>query len=262
MRQTQAHSLTRSRFEQVPVQAETAFVDGLLSLAQRLHGSHDEPQQVAVQRPQATLEANQTLLPVGLHKGMGPTICVELKPKCGFLPTAASIAPEHRRLKTANSRYVLQQRLKLQQVLARRLTANQSIHRMGAEPACACFTFQNLVCTTCVQGDPAMVTSADAVTTRPTPGRSSIELQHLSLHMQGAIPRLSEYDPLELFSMDPDRMRRAVAALLDSPQNNLRVFRDGRPLPFRCCSVSLRLHTHCLRTQPLPITRRRVTVAH
>ncbi len=54
------------------------------------------------------------------------------------------------------------------------------------------------------------------------------------MHVQGAITGLSDYDPLDLFSMDPGRMRRAIAALLDSPQNNLRVFRDGRPLPFRC----------------------------
>lgn len=37
--------------------------------------------------------------------------------------------------------------------------------------------------------------------------------------------------------MDPGRMRRAVAALLENPQNNLRIFCNSQPQPFRCYAV-------------------------
>lgn len=46
---------------------------------------------------------------------IGDVICVEIKPKCGFIPDAKTIHPSHKVKKTA-SRFALQQRLKLQQV--------------------------------------------------------------------------------------------------------------------------------------------------
>ena len=49
---------------------------------------------------------------------------------------------------------------------------------------------------------------------------------------QGKIRRLSEFCPLDLFSEDAGRMRRALLALLAEPQNNLRLFRNGLPLQF------------------------------
>ena len=49
------------------------------------------------------------------HLGLGQdTLCVELKPKCGCLPTSAAIAPAHA-IKRAVPRYALHQRLKLAQ---------------------------------------------------------------------------------------------------------------------------------------------------
>ena len=44
-----------------------------------------------------------------------PVVCIEIKPKCGFLPTAATIHPQHN-IKRQQSRFQLQQALKLAQV--------------------------------------------------------------------------------------------------------------------------------------------------
>lgn len=49
--------------------------------------------------------------------------------------------------------------------------------------------------------------------------------------MQGAIERASAYDPRDLFSGAPPRMAAALRALLGDPQNNLRLFWRGAPVP-------------------------------
>ncbi|KAG7207081.1 hypothetical protein KM043_000960 [Ampulex compressa] len=43
-----------------------------------------------------------------------------------------------------------------------------------------------------------------------------------------AIARRSDYCPFDLFSGARDRMRRSLESLLRSPQNNLKIFKDGR----------------------------------
>ena len=49
--------------------------------------------------------------------------------------------------------------------------------------------------------------------------------------MQGKVSRHSSYNPLDLYSTDPARMQHPLQALLACPQNNLKLFLDGRPVP-------------------------------
>ena len=49
--------------------------------------------------------------------------------------------------------------------------------------------------------------------------------------MQGKIAARSEYSPLQLFSGNHEQVTAAVMHLLQSPQNNLSVFRSGQPVP-------------------------------
>ena len=46
--------------------------------------------------------------------------------------------------------------------------------------------------------------------------------------LQGKVGTASAYDPCDLFSGEPARLRAALAALLAAPQNNLALFVDGR----------------------------------
>ncbi|CAM6060800.1 unnamed protein product [Sphagnum tenellum] len=50
--------------------------------------------------------------------------------------------------------------------------------------------------------------------------------QHLKLK-QGKISSLSKYSPLDLFSGNTDGIHKALLALFETPQNNLRIFMDG-----------------------------------
>mmetsp|Transcript_2311 Transcript_2311/g.4828 ORF Transcript_2311/g.4828 Transcript_2311/m.4828 type:complete len:1317 (-) Transcript_2311:48-3998(-) len=44
----------------------------------------------------------------------------------------------------------------------------------------------------------------------------------------GKISRVSEYDPVKMLSKDPQKIYEALAAAFDEPQNNLRIFLDGK----------------------------------
>ena len=56
---------------------------------------------------------------------------------------------------------------------------------------------------------------------------SRYQLHQVLKLQQGAIDRVSAYDPLDLFSGDPERMQAALEALMDVPQNNLALFLGG-----------------------------------
>merc|ERR1712223_2354679 len=56
--------------------------------------------------------------------------------------------------------------------------------------------------------------------------------QYYKLHVTKEVDRRSQYCPMDLFSGDSARMSRAIKALLDAPQNNLRLLVDGVPLPY------------------------------
>ena len=69
---------------------------------------------------------------------------------------------------------------------------------------------------------------------------------------------VSQYDPLDLFSGNFDRIRSALSRLLDTPQDDVRVFRYGRqlqlpkywplllvPRGIRPCAVGPLVHKYC-----------------
>ena len=67
---------------------------------------------------------------------------------------------------------------------------------------------------------------------------------HQSLKLeQGLIDRRSAYDPSDLFSNDPNRMKKAIDALIDCPQNNLALFLAGNRVP--CEEMARRLDEAC-----------------
>jgi len=51
--------------------------------------------------------------------------------------------------------------------------------------------------------------------------------QYLKLQ-NNRIDDISSYCPIDLFSAIPERMNRAICGLLENPQNNLKMFEDGK----------------------------------
>lgn len=47
------------------------------------------------------------------------------------------------------------------------------------------------------------------------------------------VHEVSEYNPLDLFSGQPKKISHAMESLFETPQNNLRFFKDGKELTFR-----------------------------
>ena len=60
--------------------------------------------------------------------------------------------------------------------------------------------------------------------------RSRYQLHQLLKVAEGKLAAASSYDPLDLFSNQPQRMLAALRALFAHPQNNLRLFLDGAPV--------------------------------
>lgn len=60
---------------------------------------------------------------------------------------------------------------------------------------------------------------------------SRYQLHQVLKLKQNKLTRISEYDPLLLFSNDENKMLQALKALIKTPQNNLRVFLNGELVP-------------------------------
>lgn len=61
---------------------------------------------------------------------------------------------------------------------------------------------------------------------------SRFRLQQALKLAQAKIDRVSQYDPIDMFSEEPNRVVASTVALLREPQNNLQLFRDGCPAHF------------------------------
>lgn len=72
--------------------------------------------------------------------------------------------------------------------------------------------------------------------------KRSVSRYHLqqSVKMEdGRIAEISSYDPLDLFSSERSRMESALKALFNNPQNNLRVFVNGKAISNLHCFPAL-----------------------
>lgn len=56
---------------------------------------------------------------------------------------------------------------------------------------------------------------------------SHFSYQYLKLK-NDRIERVSSYCPIDLFSGKAERMNQALKGVIDNPQNNLKVFQDGK----------------------------------
>uniref|UniRef100_A0A061QJI7 Inositol-pentakisphosphate 2-kinase n=1 Tax=Tetraselmis sp. GSL018 TaxID=582737 RepID=A0A061QJI7_9CHLO len=86
--------------------------------------------------------------------------------------------------------------------------------------------------TVCVELKPKCGFMVDGSTVHPAHGA---KLTHTRFHLQqlakvdsGSVERASNYSPPDMFSNDPLRLWAALNALVRDPQNNFRVFLDGR----------------------------------
>lgn len=120
-----------------PVAAPPGYLEKVLA-ANGLHPGGDGRSSAAAGVRAAALLPDVTLLassgssgsrgPHGLSggggaaaaEGAGPVVCLELKPKCGFVGRCATVHPDNRHIKRSNSRYQLHQMLKLSQVAGAR----------------------------------------------------------------------------------------------------------------------------------------------
>eukprot|EP00884_Botryococcus_braunii_P007651 jgi/Botrbrau1/16888/Bobra.150_2s0102.2 len=128
-----------------------------------------------------------------------PTLCVEIKPKWG----AAMPVPRHSRGGNA-----------------------VPLPALGAAP------LPDAQAPPLPDLDATQLPSLDAAPLPHLAGPiSRFHLKQLLKLAQGHVSRISRYNPLDLFSGRAERLARALSALLEDPQNNLKLFVNGHPVP-------------------------------
>ncbi|XP_027621322.1 inositol-pentakisphosphate 2-kinase [Tupaia chinensis] len=156
-----------------------------------------------------------------------PTLCVEIKPKCGFIPFSSDVTHE---MKHKVCRYCMHQHLKVKSRcdkdldtlsgyamclpnLTRLQTYRVAEHRptlcVEIKPKCGFIPFssdvthemKHKVCRYCMH-------------------------QHLKV-ATGKWKQISQYCPLDLYSGNKQRMHFALKSLLQEAQNNLKIFKNG-----------------------------------
>lgn len=93
--------------------AAAAGTAALLPDVTLLPGAQQQALQQRNHQQQAQLQPAQQRQTSG--QPVGPVVCVELKPKCGFVTSCGTVHPSNRELKHSRSRYQLHQLLKLSQ---------------------------------------------------------------------------------------------------------------------------------------------------
>jgi hypothetical protein len=104
-------------------------------LALQVPVSFDRPQAAAFGQAEGLLLPDAARLPAAAPSSGRPVLCVELKPKCGFVTTCATVHPAHRRLKHRRSRYALHQALKGASGEAARPSGYDPLDLFSGEPA-------------------------------------------------------------------------------------------------------------------------------
>ncbi|GFR41845.1 hypothetical protein Agub_g2624 [Astrephomene gubernaculifera] len=178
------------------------------------------------------------------YTGVGPAICLEIKPKWGVRPGGGSCQQQQQQQQSVQSSPQAESAVVESLVAAASSGACPSAEAKpstGAALAAPAVVGQQ--CPACSsegrsteqqgerQGELAVVDVAAAEgTVVDVRHRYPRFLLHMLFkHVKEGAP-LSYYNPLDLFSGEPGRMRRALRCLLESPSNNLRVFKDGVPV--------------------------------